>query len=241
MLSILCVQSLRPAELTEQIDVTRTTVQRILSGFRDRNWVHKRDGTYRTTVTGQRVLRAYEALEEEVERAEACGPLAVHADQLSRRFEPELFTETDLTVATSHQPLAPIERYFSQITQEISRIYSVASMFTEASTGAIETFIEMDVTGELIYDEAMLEEVSESSLQTISRWDERDNCAVFTTSLPTDFGMTIADETVFVGGFTDGNLVILAEGSHPTLVASAKEFVEEIKADATPLSANLVE
>ena len=59
----------RPAELTDAVDATRTTVQRILGGFRERDWVVKRDAAYRVTPTGERVHDAYETLLAEVGRA----------------------------------------------------------------------------------------------------------------------------------------------------------------------------
>src|SRR6056297_3936652 len=72
----------RPAALTDAVDATRTTVQRILGGFRERDWVVKREAAYHVTPTGARVYNAYEDLLDEVELAERYGRFAAELERV---------------------------------------------------------------------------------------------------------------------------------------------------------------
>jgi len=100
----------RPADLTAAVDATRTTVQRILAGFRDRDWVVKRGAVYCVTPTGERVHDAYEALLSEIERADRYGQFAADLERVGAEFPPSALASGELTVAADRNPLAVVDR-----------------------------------------------------------------------------------------------------------------------------------
>lgn len=235
ILAALRTDDLRPAELTERIDATRTTVQRILSGFRDREWIVKTGPTYRATVTGQRVLEVYRSLETEVERAETYGPFGVYADEVSRRLAPELFTETTVTRATDQQPFAPIERYIEVTSRTQRRIRTLAPIVSQEAIDIAEEYLSRGVDLDLVIDRAMFEAFEAQFPETLARWIDRPDSSVGVCPESIDFGLSITDDTVLVGAIDEGgNLTILAEGTDRSLRAAAVEVFEGRKRQTTP-------
>ena len=106
VLKALCEEPARPHELCADIDATRTTIQRILAGFRERQWVVKYDGDYRPTVTGRRICQQYEALLGELRLAREFGPLAAHLGPVANDLPIEALERGQLTVSDEGSPLA---------------------------------------------------------------------------------------------------------------------------------------
>jgi len=110
MLRALRSEPRRPASLTAAVDATRTTIQRILSGFRERDWVVKRGAAYHVTPTGKRVHDAYEELLDEVELADRYGQFAADLERVGADFPPSALDTGELTVAADRNPLAAVDR-----------------------------------------------------------------------------------------------------------------------------------
>jgi predicted transcriptional regulator len=236
ILAALRTDDLRPAELTERIDATRTTVQRILSGFRDREWIVKSGPTYRTTVTGQRVLEAYRSLETEVQRAEAYGPFGEYADEVSRRLAPELFTETTVTRATDQQPFAPIERYIEVTSQTQRRIRTLAPIVSQESIEIVDAYLSRGVEFELVIDGTMFDAFKHQYRETLLRWNDPPVSTIWVSPESIDFGLSINEDIVLVGAIDEGrNLTILAEGTDASLREAAIELFTERKQGTTPV------
>lgn len=236
LLAALRAEDLRPAELTERIDVTRTTVQRILSGFRERNWILKTDRTYRTTVTGERVLDAYEALEDEVERAEAYGVLAANAEEIAVALAPELFTATTATVATGKNPFGPIERYFAVCETVENQVRQVAPIVSTEAVEMVDAFLANGVTVQLIVDSDLYETMQLQFPGALQAWRADPLIALSVQGEPIDYGLSLLDETVVAASVDKGlNLEILVEGTDPTLRETTVSLFERMWADATPI------
>jgi len=118
VLAALCDEPARPHELCDDIDATRTTIQRILAGFRERQWVVKHHGDYRATVTGRRVCEQYETLHDEITRARRFGPLAAHLGPVADDLPVEALATGRLTVSEEGNPLAALSR-FTEWLQEV--------------------------------------------------------------------------------------------------------------------------
>lgn len=150
MLRALCESPLRPTELSDRVDATRTTVQRVLSGFVDRGWVVKRDGRYRATPTGRRVRDGYDRLCAEVAGARELAPVAGHLHRLGEDLPPALLTDAAATVATESAPLAPVDRllgWFEERTDEhVAAVSPVVSRtYADVATAALERDVTLEV------------------------------------------------------------------------------------------------
>jgi|GEM_PF-285500 len=230
ILSILCSDRLRPAELTEQVAVTRTTVHRILSGFCDRQWVRKQDGLYYTTVTGKRVLAAYDSITDEVERAEAYGPLVAHCGHILAHFPPELYTETTVTHATDQQPLAPLERYLEMIDTDTSVVQASVPILTQLTNDAILQHAQNGITMDIFIDKDTFETAKQSFSSVLKQWVSEDTFTLYVSANPVNYGISIVDDRMLIGGYTPARqLAILVDGTHPTLVSSAAAFIDSMK------------
>ena len=133
----------RPADLTDAVDATRTTVQRILAGFRERDWVVKRDAAYRVTPTGERVHDAYETLLAEVERGDRYGGFAATLERVGVDFPPEGIADSDITVASDKTPLAVVDRLTELLREshgdEIRAVSPVViRQFNDAAAAALD-------------------------------------------------------------------------------------------------------
>ena len=236
ILGALCADELRPAALTERVDATRTTIQRILSGFREREWVVQTGSVYRGTITGERVLAAYRSLEAEVERAEAYGPFCVYAEEVSRRLAPELFTETTLTRATDQQPFAPIERYIEVTRQTQHHIRTLAPIVSRETIEITDEYRSRGVRLDLVIDRTMFDAFKNQYRETLSRWNDPPDSTIWVCSEPINFGLSITEDTVLVGAVDEGrNLTILAEGTDRSLRETATELFEQRKERTTPV------
>lgn len=233
ILEILCSGQLRPAELTEQVAVTRTTVHRILSGFCDRQWVRKQDSLYYTTVTGKRVLAAYESIADEVERAEAYGPLVAHCGHILAHFPPELYTETTVTHATDQQPLATLERYLEMIDTDTSVVQASVPILTQLTNDAIVQHAQNGITMDILIDEDTFETAKQSFAPMLKQWLREDNFTLYVSANRIDYGISLVDDQMLIGGFSPaGQLAVLVEGTHPVLLDSTTQFITSIKKTA---------
>ncbi len=235
ILAMLCEDDLRPAELTAEIDVTRTTVQRILAGFTERNWLMKRNGAYRATATGRRLYETYETLSQEVARAETYGPLAVNAEEAVDVLAPEIFTQTTATVATNRNPLAPIERYFGIVSDAEKSVRQFAPIVTTEAADIVDRTLADSIPFSMIIDTELFETMQLQFPETLERWNNNSHFAFAVSQSPIEYGLSIIDDIVLVGSIDQGqNLEILVEGTHPDLFDKSTSFYEQRWAESTP-------
>ena len=242
ILSVLCEDALRPAELTDEIDVTRTTIQRVLRGFTERNWIVKRNGAYCATATGQRLWETYETLSQEVERAETYGPLAVNAREIADALAPEIFTRTTATLPTNRNPLAPLERYFAVCAEVETAVHQMAPIVTTEAIEMIDDVLSDEIPVRLLIDTELYETIQQQYGCVLRRWNADPHISLGVSELPIKYGLSILDETVIAGSVDQGqNIEIIVEGTDPELLEKTTKFYETRWAESTPLSTLLSE
>ncbi|MFC5279841.1 helix-turn-helix transcriptional regulator [Halorubrum rubrum] len=229
----------RPAALTDAVDATRTTVQRILAGFRERRWVVKRDGAYHVTPTGERVHGAYEDLLSEIDRADRYGRFAADLERAGADFPAAGLETGDLTAATDRDPLAALDRVVELIrtwrgsdVRAVSPI--VTSQYNEAAGAALDAGAEI----ELIIDR----EVLETSLAEFGPATDRalsdGNTTVSVSSDPIEYGLFRYDDVACVVAYDEhNNPRCVFESTDETVVQWVDERFETLTEQAVPLSA----
>jgi len=235
MLRALRAEPRRPADLTAAVDATRTTVQRILSGFRERDWVVKRDAAYRVTPTGKRVHDAYETLLDEVEIADRYGQFAADLERVGADFPPAALDAGDLTVAADRNPLAAVDRLTELLRKgdgsEIRAVSPVViQQFNDAAAEALDAGAEVD----LVIDRDVVEESIAEFGPATDRALRDDGATVHVSPEPVEYGLFRYDDIACVTAYdrrnnprcvlesTDSTVTEWVDGRFESLVSEAQ-------------------
>ncbi|WP_123619750.1 winged helix-turn-helix domain-containing protein [Halorubrum sp. CSM-61] len=196
----------RPADLTAAVDATRTTVQRILSGFGERDWVVKRDAAYRVTPTGKRVHDAYEALLDEVEVADRYGQFAADLERVGADFPPSAIDAGELTVAADRNPLAAVDR-LTELLREGggSEIFAVSPVVIQQFNDAAAEAIDAGAEIELVIDRDVVEESIAEFGPATDRALHDDRAKVYVSPEPIEYGLFRYDDVACVTAYDRRN------------------------------------
>ncbi len=229
----------RPADLTDAVDATRTTVQRILGGFRERDWVVKRDAAYHVTPTGERVHDAYEALLDEVELADRYGGFAADLERVDAGFPAEAIDAGELTVATDRNPLAAVDRLTELLREgrgtEIRAVSPIViQQFNRAAAAALDAGAEV----ELVIDRDVVEaSISDFGPATDRALDD-DDATVYVSPEPIEYGVFRRGDVACVTAYDRrNNPRCVLESTDPTVVEWVDDRFESLVAEARKLSA----
>lgn len=238
MLRALREEPRRPADLTAAVDATRTTVQRILAGFGERDWVVKRGAVYCVTPTGKRIHEAYESLLEEVDRAERYGQFAADLERAGVDFPPEALDTGELTVAAGRNPLAAVDRLTELLREghgtDIRAVSPVViQQFNEAAADALDAGADI----ELIIDRDVVETSVSEFGQATERALTDDDATVYVASAPIEYGLFRYDDVACVTAYDQrNNPQCVFESTDSTVIEWVDERLESFVADATRLS-----
>lgn len=226
----------RPCELCEQVEATRTTIQRILSGFGDRQWVRKVDSEYRLTLTGRRVYDRYETLLAETERARELGPVAEHLGSIGDDIPDVVLDAGRITVSAEQSPLAAathVTDWFADAEGDIRTISPiVASMFNETAAELLEEG--KQITS--IIDHNVLEHSADEFGEAIKEGIENGGIGIHVYESSLEFGLLVDDRGCCLGVYDDdNNLRATLTVEEPAARRWASEQFERHLADSVPL------
>jgi predicted transcriptional regulator len=236
VLSALCASPARPCELCEQVDATRTTVQRILAGFREREWVYKRDGEYHPTVTGRRILAQYRSLLTEAERARELGPIASYLNPIADQFPDGLFTESTITRGSEQDPLAAVTRLIDRFRSAEGGVSALSPIVSQAFNDVGADLLDSDVEMTLVIDRGVVERSASSFPTALERGVEDGGIDVFVHETPLSFGLLLDDVGCCLAVYDDeNNLRATIETTDETVCDWAQEQFERRRERAKPL------
>ena len=239
MLRALRGEPRRPAGLTAAVDATRTTVQRILSGFRERDWVVKRDAAYHVTPTGERVHDAYEALLDEIELADRYGQFAADLERVGADFPPSAVDTGKLTVAAERNPLAVVDRLTELLREgsgsEIRAVSPVViRQFNDAAAEALDEGAEV----ELVIDRDVVEESIAEFGPATDRALRDNGMTVHVSPEPIEYGIFRYDDIACVAAYDRrNNPRCVLESTDPAVIEWVDDRFESFVAEARRLSA----
>jgi len=228
----------RPAALTDAVDATRTTVQRILAGFREREWVVKRDAEYHVTATGERIHDAYEALLAEIDCADRYGGFAADLERANVESPASALEHGEITAATDRDPLAALDRVVELIRlANGATIRAISPIVTNQYNEAAASALDEGASVELVIDRAVLETSIEEFRQATDRARFDDNAAVYVASESIGYGVFKYDDLACVIAYDDANNPrYVFESTDPSVIEWAETRFESLVADAMPLS-----
>ena len=237
VLSALCETPARPSELHDQIDATRTTIQRILAGFQDRNWVYKHDGRYRPSVTGRRVFDQYRSLLTEAERSQDIGPNAVYLDRISDSIPGELLTESTITCSSEQDPLAAVTRLLERFRSVEGPVKAVSPIVSQSFNQIAADLLESETEMELVIDEGVLERSASDFPTALERGVEHGNIDVHVYEGALSFGIVLDDRGCCLAVYDDeNNLRATVESDDETVCDWAAVQFERRRQHSKPLA-----
>lgn len=205
VLAALCESPARPCELDAEVDATRTTIQRILAGFQDREWIYKREGHYRPTATGRRVFDQYQSLLGEAERGRDLGPIAVHLDAIADTLPEELLTESAVTRSSEQDPLAAVTRLIERFESVDGRVRAISPIVTQSFNEVAADLLESAMEMEFVIDEGVLERSATDFPTALERGVEHGNIDVFVCEDALSFGLILDEAGCCLAVYDDEN------------------------------------
>lgn len=233
----LAAEPLRPAALTERVDATRTTVQRILAGFRERDWVRKADAQYRLTATGDRVRAAYENLLAEVDRAREVGPLVANVDAFEAGLPQAALEAGEVTVADDRDPFAPVDRFLDVFADAAGgHVRAVSPIVSRAFNEAAADLLEAGTTIDLVIDREVLA-ASESDFEpALRRAIDDGSVSVYVHPESVETGLCAFADTACLAAYDDGNnMRALLSSESPVVRDWVNDRIDEVAERSRPL------
>ncbi len=238
VLSTLCESPARPCELCEAVDASRTTIQRILAGFRERQWVRKHDGKYRATVTGRRVCEQYRALLSATEQAREFGPLATHLGPLADDLPPVALAEGELTISSEGNPLAAVMEFaewFRNVEGDVRAISPiVAEPFNEVGAELLASGTKI----EFVIDQTVLERSEAEYPTELEEGLQSDQIDIYIHEEPLSFGVVVDEERCCLAAYDEHNNVrAMLSSENDEMYDWASVVYERRRERAQPLAA----
>jgi predicted transcriptional regulator len=223
-LRVLDDDPLRPSRLAERVSCARETAQRNLSGFVERSWVRKRNGSYELTVAGRMVLDRYESLARTVESAAQLEVFLANAGDALGDVDPELLANQTVTTSTAEHPHAPIERWLDIVDGVVDSYHGVTPIVSRVFNEAAERAIGPDTHMELVIDESVLRTSAEQFPEALELALELDQFTLWLSPVDLEFGLAISDGHVWLAAYDDtGNVVASVDGDDDAFVEWARE------------------
>lgn len=235
-------EPLRPTDLCDRVDVTRTTIQRILAEFHERTWVEKRDGQYRATITGQRINEQYQALETTVRRADRISPLATHLSGFDAQLPPAAFETGTITAASDQEPLAAVDRIVEWLEEsEGMHIRTTTPIVARSFNETVARLLESGtISVEMIIDRGVLERSAEQFEGALERGQVNQKVSVSVAQSPLTDGVMVREDSAGIAAYDETNNVrAVLESDDEAVVSWAEEQFEAIKSRSRPLVAVL--
>jgi len=236
VLAALCDEPARPHELVAEIDATRTTIQRILAGLRERRWAIKRDGDYRATVTGKRICERYEALRESVERAQRVGPLAAHLGPVGDDLPPSALENGRLTVSEEGNPLAVLSRFTEWLQAVEGDFCATSPVVAQPFNDIGAALLDSDTTIEFVIDSTVLEQSKAQYESELEFGIDHDGIDIYVHEESLSIGVAFDEERCCVVAYDDdNNLRGMLESTSEELYEWTAEVFERHRERAVPL------
>lgn len=238
VLKALCEEPARPAELCADIDATRTTVQRILAGFRERQWVVKHDGRYRTTVTGQAICTQYRDLLNAAEHARALGPLAAHLGPVADDIPVEPLEDGRLTVSEEGSPLAALSRFTDWMAEIEDHLRAVSPVVAKPFNDIGAKLLASGTDIEMVINTEVLERSKAQYESDLELGVEHDGMDIYVHETPLPLGIAIDSTRVCLVAYDDGNnMRAILESTDAALYEWAVDTYERHRERAVTLEA----
>lgn len=232
-----------PAELADELDLSRRSVQRHLGKFVDRGWAESSGGTYRPTVAGELVVEEHTTYLDALDRIDAFGPFLRHLPDRTHAPDPRWLEDAALTAASPENPQAPVRRYIDSVRSfDTERIRMISPVLSRLFHDAHAELAFAGVHTELVLSAATIRrarELNPAEFEVVVSVGVLD---LYRHPEDVAFGLTVGDDRVLMGAYDgEGQLKACVESDHPEFVRWAGELFERYRdrSDAVESSVSL--
>lgn len=229
---------LEKPDLSAALDVSPATTHRILSSFREKEWIERTDEGYALTPFGRAMGRTVRTYRSTVADTRRLAPLyeTVSTAEIPLEVDFDWFDDATVTVVEPHDPYRPLNRF-------IDLLEGTSSLRGFDTTSVAPTYVE-DVYGrivdgmavEIVYEEAVVERLATEYADLAADAFERENLSLWLRD-EVPFGLALFDDRIGIGGYDEetGLLEVFADTGDTAALEWGERLFERYKADSTPL------
>lgn len=187
--------------LVDELDCSRSTVDRAMRELEVEDFVEYRDGGYALAPCGRLAAGAYRRFEERLETVERLQPLLRWLPLSAFDLDPHLLTDADLVVPEPNDPYAMVHRHVERLRNADRGRLLLPLTGLHAQEAAYESVVERGASMELVVERGVAE-----TFRTNRRYADlfeemldtgRVTVFVYEDSIPYYVG--VLDETVQIG------------------------------------------
>jgi predicted transcriptional regulator len=145
----------RQAELSDQCDISRTTVHRAIENMAERGWITRDDGKYHLTFIGQALIDQYNEFETAFKAVNEKRPF-FESFKGDIEIPASLLSQFELTETTPEDPHANMTVFSDAATHEIDHFCGVLPIASPAYNQIAREMFENGTEMELIIDQGAL-------------------------------------------------------------------------------------
>ncbi|WP_424017335.1 tetratricopeptide repeat protein [Halorientalis pallida] len=240
-LEYLCENTAQKRDLIDDLDVSRSTVDRALADLQDVGLVCYEDGTYETTATGVLAVKQYRAhidKSADIRAAhEALRPLPPDT-----RLDPAMVVGASVSITEEPRPYAalqPVESAISDATEIRALLPNIAdSRFVELYRNRIREGVDV----EMVVSPELADRLREQFPTICQQMSTQDSFAAHEAEVP-PFGLLLADNegvtTVSVVVYTEtGSVHAVVHTGTLDAVRWAEGLYEDVLTDATEVTSS---
>ena len=223
------------AELMDSLDVSRTTIHRIVRGLESRELLVEDAGQFELSPLGHTVATEVTNYRRRVTAAHRLKPFLETLTDTSIDIDIGLFDDATITVSKPTNPYAPVAR-FMELLRASETLHgfdttTVAPIYVEDIRREILGGMETDV----VYLSAVVEEMVEAYPEGIEAAIESGQLTLSThDDLP--FGLAIFDDCIGIGGYDEtGLLSAFVDTDSPAVREWGQELYRTYRDEAEPL------
>lgn len=230
ILSALCSQPLGLRELSDELDVPRTTLNDNLSAMESRDWLADRRGTYEATAYGRTVYEAVDSVQETLDVARRLQPFLEYVHDETEAIDASVFDDPTVTVAEPSHPHAPKDRLVEMITQA-GTLRSIMPVSYPSLVDPIQNALsEGDLELEVVLERSVLRQQPPETHEAFEEHLETDALRVGLYDGSLQYGLGITDDEVVLASTDDAGLVrALVESSAPSAREWARDTYERYR------------
>lgn len=234
ILQSLTMESLSPAQLRDASDVSRATVHRVLDSFEEYGWVRRTNGGCVATAAGRLVLDQFEVVRNTAAEVESLSDFLTEfecADQL-----PLPLDDYNVVTASKTDPHAASEYFVTSVPSDASQLRALLPTIVPMFNRACKPLVEDGVSIQLLLSQSAGKTSQESYPEDFEKARSTESISLFISPEQFNFGLSVFDEDVFLGGYDDaGRLKSCLHSTDSSLHEWASSMFRTIRSDANEI------
>lgn len=232
ILRSLTTESLSPAQIRDEHDVSRATVHRILDSYKEFGWVQQSEDGYVTTSAGRIILEQFESVRDAATEVEE---LSDFLSAFERSHElPLPLDEHHVVTASRANPHAAVEYFAATVPTDASQLRALLPAVIPMFNRACEPLVEAGASIQLVLSQSAIRTSQDSYPADFERARSTNSLSLFVSPDAFQFGLSVFDDDVFLGAYDGrGNLQTCLHSTDEDLREWASSLFHAFRNDAT--------